>query len=651
MATDAVRSTDLPLVSSADEFLVNGPVGADVKTGRAPRSLVTAQMAVEIGTEVAGYVSTSRSLLAQTQAAINAAIPPDRALNADAVIAAHSFKSIPYNQNIAVRKVIGTAEAIAGEYTNGGDYDCSTMPRGEEFDVQPRRSATQDTIIRLGYGQSFMDNGNSNTLTLGKGRGAKIKRVSQTTFRAWLAPIDPSEAQVVSGSFTWWPRGDNTWSLQYRGTVACPSDTALTLPTGFSGLSGTRVGILSSISNDTSYASDPQAIVCEVVDDTHLTIHNPNTSAELGVNTSITVLMHGLTYVATTSRGSAVYTTESPTGIDHTLIGAGQSNMAVAMMGNGPASFDARIISVDAKKNFYFVNQAYSGSTILYGATTAGNEWWNQNTSTPGARTTDLVDAINAVIASGAPAPNYIVFDVGQSEAIRYGTPGYSFITAANWTAAVSAILAYIRANTTPALPSLKLIWNPIGRWGSEGIAVGLNVLRQAQLGMCDGVNIIQGADGVLASLREAAGDGVHYDERGQMIIWQQLADIFGNLKLGLSQPLGPTIGNTGFKRVVGTLDQFDVTITASSGSITHPAAPGCIALLPSSDPAGAPLSLDPTTPYAWVSGKLRIKTAAPQATAPYLCYPYGGASAPVDSIITDGTGYALRSRTMLQAI
>ena len=648
MATDAVRSTDLPLVSSADEFLVNGPVGADVKTGRAPRSLVTAQMAAEIGDEVAGYVSQSRTLLAQTQAAINAAIPPDRALNADAVIAAHSFKSIPYNQNIAVRKVIGTAEAIAGEYTNGGDYDCSTMPRGEEFDVQPRRSATQDTIIRLGYGQSFMDNGGSNTLTLGKGRGAKIKRMSQTTFRAWLAPIDPSEAQVVSGSFTWWPRGDNTWSLQYRGTVACPSDTALTLPTGFSGLSGTRVGILSSISNDTSYASDPQAIVCEVVDDTHLTIHNPNTSAELGANTSITVLMHGLTYVATTSRGSAVYTTESPTGIDHTLIGAGQSNMAVAMMGNGPASFDARIIAIASKKNFYYVNQAYSGSTILYGATTAGNEWWNQNTSTPGARTTAIVAAINAVIASGAPAPDYIVFDVGQSEAIRYGTPGYSFITAANWTAAVAAMLAYIRTNTS--LPSLKLIWNPIGRWGSEGIAVGLNVLRQAQLGMCDGVNIIQGADGVLASLRETAGDGVHYDERGQMIIWQQLADIFGNLKLGLSQPLGPTIGNTGFKRVVGTLDQFEITITASSGSITQPAAPGNFALLPSSDPAGAPITLDATTPYSWVSGKLRIKTAAAQATAPYLCYPYGGATAPVDSIITDGTGYAIRSRTMIQA-
>lgn len=599
--------------------------------------------------ELADFIAQASAILAQTTATLAAAIPADRALNSDAVAASLSFKSIVYNQNIAARKVIGTSETLAGEYTNGGDYDCSTMPRGLEFDVQSRRSATQDTIIRLGYGQSFTDNSGSNTLTLGKGRGAKIKRLSQLTYRASILPIDPSEQEIQSGSWTLWPSGrGNLWTAQYRASVACPSDTALTLPTGLSGLTSTRAGIVASISNDTTYTSDPQALVPEVVDDTHITIHNPNNSTELGATTNLTLMIFGLTYTATTSRGSAVYSTLNPTGIDYTLFCAGQSNMAVPMMGNGPASFDSRIISIATKKNFYYVNQAYSGSTILYGATTAGNEWWNQNTASPGARTTALVAAINAVIASGAPAPDYVVFDVGQSEAIRYGTVGYSFITPAAWIAAVQSILAYVRTNTS--LPSLAFIWNPIGRWGSDGIDVGLNVIRQAQLSMCDGVNIIQGADGVLASLREAAGDGVHYDERGQIIIWEQLADIFGNLKLSTTEPLGPTIGSSGFKRVSGTLDTFEVTITASSGSITHPVSPGGIALLPSSNAAGTPIALDATTPYSWVSNKLRIKTAADQATAPYLCWPYGSAAVDVASIITDGSGYAIRSRTMIQA-
>lgn len=573
-------------------------------------------------------------------------LPYDKSVDMPTIVGSAIYGQEPYNQSIANRKVIGGFEAWAGEVTNGGDYDLTCMSRGTEFNVDPRRSATQDTVLRLGQGQTFATDGVSNVLTLGKGRSAKIRRLTQLLYMVWIAPL---RVPYIYGSWYGVPNEiDSSWTLYYKFTMSVTGSAGtqtLTLPSGWTGLSGTT-GLFIKITQgaDPTYASGVYAMTYEIVDDTNIKINNPNTTTQLGSTTQVQVEIRGLTYTPSAGAGKVAFSSDpSPgTGMDFTFLGAGQSDMAIPMMTQGPSYMDARVqANTGAKKKIWFVNSAFSGSCLMVGGA-PGNEWWNQNTGLPSANATAFLANYNAIISSGAPVPQSAWFDIGQSEALLYGDGVHTYLTVAAWVAAFQAFLSWFR--TQISNPTFAFWINPIGRMGlTNGNDVGINVIRQAQLQLCDGVNFLQGADAPRAQLR----DGLHYALTGQQEPWNQIGDLYTNKYYATTKKTGPVV--TLLSK--NTLRQFDITISPSSGSLIVPDDFYWGCLLPTSDPASTPIDLDPSVPpYMVTSTKIRVTTAADQTGSVYLCYPYGSIFEPIMNFITDGSGYPMRFLAMLQS-
>lgn len=637
-SADWVRFVDATPAEAARDAAIAARDAAIAAAGGASSALEELQNFTDSAWAAAS--ASSASAVSAAQAAVQAAVARGpRDLTTTDLVALLGFANEVEPIVAGGDYVVGGLELAKPKYVlvDGVTFLLGGMPREKTLVIVQRATAGSFCKARIDEGMTFINVDTSSTeVTIGAGRIAIIRRSSPDYFTAEIVSIPDSVKTYDAGPAKKLFRMDSgTWMMiDSRAVAAGATTSSIALPTGFAGLNAAMI-MCSFSSLDTNTGAPVPS--CQVMSDTTYQIKNPATSAQAGATPVITTLFFGLTR---SSGPAAVTFANVATPVrTRSLHIDGQSHVTTAMMGQGRRAFFDRMGELALATDTFWTHGGQGGSGLMAG--TAANTWWDHVAGAPGPA---MVTALAAWNAKPGAQPERIarLWMQGDSDADNVGKPGFEYVTAAGYAAALQASHAYFVSQSGQAtLPMLVCGEGP--RATASSIDRGLTTIRQALVDACDGVNIIQGPD--IYDLADYLRDGAHFHYTGQQIIFRRWADFVGNLFYGKSVPVGPT--RTGFARV--SAKDYEVTLAASYGSIIWPANPKGFALLPDSNPYSQPVAIAIAVPIS--ATKMRISTIDTLGPNPWFCVAWGGLAGIARSdFIFDASGYPLRVAPLVQA-
>jgi hypothetical protein len=303
-------------------------------------------------------------------------------------------------------------------------------------------------------------------------------------------------------------------------------------------------------------------------------------SVSIPINGAATVSCIGGNIAVNVWQGTPTWSTISAPIPEATILLAGQSQMVRFYEEGGVGGFVRGVRDIDWMTEdvtaevpdinvaFAFWNGADGGTALDYrsiGEADNPDKWWyNYLTATNGPALTNCLDQIDLLIAAGHPAPEYVFWAQGESDA---GTLQTGALTEAQYLETLKTVLGIIRTKLIDEGASdPQFILSMLGSWDQTPLAKGICAARAAHLqAVSDLAYAHQGPE-----LYDLGRDNneIHLNEIGNREHGYRLARHWSFLENASAYDFGPEIDSA-----VSSNGGLTTTVTISgTGTLDFPA-------------------------------------------------------------------------------